>query len=79
LIEQEVANAELIAKKAKEDLQKAKERLAEKADANTPQTEGFEHDKSLSTTSSISIICSTPRGSRLPRCYSTSYGDGGAC
>jgi transcriptional regulator with XRE-family HTH domain len=50
LIEQEVANAELIAKEAKEDLQRAKEKLAEH-EGKTPQIGGFELDNSLSTSS----------------------------
>lgn len=50
LIEQEVANAELIAKEAKEDLQRAKEKLAEH-EGKTPQIGGFEFDNSLSTSS----------------------------
>lgn len=50
LIEQEVANAELIAKEAKEDLQRAKEKLAEH-EGKTPQIGGFELDNSLSASS----------------------------
>jgi hypothetical protein len=51
LIEQEVANAELIAKKARDDMQRDKEKIAEQA-GSKPQIGGFELDNSLSTTSS---------------------------
>jgi hypothetical protein len=48
LIEQEVANAELIAKEAKEDLRRAKEKLADEEDGSNSktdlQTEGFDSD-----------------------------------
>jgi hypothetical protein len=50
LIEQEVANAELIAKEARDDMQKAREKLAEQA-GSKPQIGGFELDNSLSTSS----------------------------
>ncbi len=41
----------MIAKEAKEDMQRAKEKLAEQA-GSKPQIGGFELDNSLSTTSS---------------------------
>jgi hypothetical protein len=50
LIEQEVANAELIAKEARDDMQKAKAKLAEQ-EGSKPQIGGFELDNSLSTSS----------------------------
>jgi hypothetical protein len=49
LIEQEVANAELIAKEAKEDFEKAKEKIAEEAEGSKPRIEGFGREDSLST------------------------------
>ncbi|MDQ4066211.1 MAG: hypothetical protein M3114_01330, partial [Thermoproteota archaeon] len=50
LIEQEVANAELIAKEAKEEMQKAREKLTEEA-GKTPRSEGFDREDSVSTSS----------------------------
>jgi transcriptional regulator with XRE-family HTH domain len=71
LIEQEVANAEIIAKEAKDDLEKAKERLAEQADGSGSKTEGgtdpqiggFDPENSIptSTTSSLSTSDTAPQ------------------
>lgn len=65
LIEQEVANAELIAKEAKEDLVKAKQKLAEQAgskiEGKDPPNEGFDLENSISTTSSLSTSDTAPQ------------------
>jgi hypothetical protein len=60
LIEQEVANAELIAKEARDDMQRAKEKIAEQAGSN-PRTEGFDREDSVSTTSSLSTSITAPQ------------------
>ena len=52
LIEQEVQNAELIAKEAKEDMQRAKEKIAEEAEGSKPPIGGFESEDSISASSS---------------------------
>jgi hypothetical protein len=54
LIEQEVANAELITKEVKDDMQRAKEKIAEQAGERGPRTEGFDREDSISTSSSTS-------------------------